>query len=669
MAALTTLLPVCGIILAGILVYHNSFSCPFIFDDEEAIVENPHVREWWPPWRALAAPPQSAVAGRPLVSFSLAVNYRLGGLNPWGYHAFNLAVHVLAGLVLFGVVRRTLRSRRLRDRYGSVSTALATVATVIWIVHPLQTESVTYVVQRAESLMGLCYLLTLYCVIRGSEKPAFGVWYVAAVVICGLGMTAKEVMVTAPLMVVLYDSVFLAGSLRMALRRRTGLFAALAATWVILAVLVATGPRTMSAGFGVEGLTSVDYAKTQFGVILYYLRLAFWPASLCLDHHWPIAETAGQILLPMGVILALLAATVIALKHRQPLGFLGAGFFGILAPTSTIIPIADVAFEHRMYLPLAAVVLLAVIVAHHLLRRLLRSRWVPEAVCKGAATLLVVGVIVVLSVRTVRRNQDYRSAQVMWSDVVQKRPGNPRAHNNLAKALHGQGHLDRAIVHYREAVELKPDYATAHNNLGAALVEKGAIAEAIGHYLHALQLDPDWAEAHYNLGLAQAAAGRFEDAAATYQWALELRPDYPEVHYCLGNALLRLGRIGGAVRHYEKALRLRPDYIEARVNLAGALQSLGEVERANAHLAEAFEIALRSGAAFRAQGDIRRAAEVHRLAVQIDPNSAEARYRLGRDLLELGRRSEAAQEFREALHIDPDHRAARAGLAATISDP
>ena len=256
------------VIAAGIGAYHNSFQGPFIFDDLHSIPLNPHIRHLWPIREALSAPRYCSVNGRPVICLSLALNYALGGLNVRGYHAFNLAVHLLSALVLFGILRRTLEGEKLRDRFGDAAVWLAAAIAIIWEIHPLQTESVTYIVQRTELLMGLFLLLTLYCALRGSHSARPSAWYLAAVISCALGMGSKEVMVGAPLLVLLYDRVFLASSFRELWQRRGGLYASLAATWLILVVLVARTPRS-ATGFGMKGLTSWDYLKTEPGVIVY----------------------------------------------------------------------------------------------------------------------------------------------------------------------------------------------------------------------------------------------------------------------------------------------------------------------------------------------------------------------------------------------------------------
>ena len=216
------------IVLATVLAYRNSFSGPFIFDDL-AISQNPTIRELWPIWKPLCPPNHGEpVTGRPLLNLSFAVNYAVSGLNVRGYHVANLAIHVLAALLLFGILRRTFLLRSLGNSQIPTPIYFALAIALLWAVHPLQTESVTYIVQRAESLVGLFYLLTLYCFIRGATWGRGRYWYAAAVLACLLGMASKEVMVSAPLIVLLYDRAFLAGSLREAWRRRYGFYLALA---------------------------------------------------------------------------------------------------------------------------------------------------------------------------------------------------------------------------------------------------------------------------------------------------------------------------------------------------------------------------------------------------------------------------------------------------------
>ena len=222
-------LAVLAVTAAAGLAYHNSFAGPFIFDDDSSIKDNPTIRSlawaWWPPQGYGAT-----VSGRPLLNFTLGINYAMSGTAVWSYHLVNLLIHTVAGGVLFDVVRRTLRQSGMAARFAGDSLPLALATALIWTVHPVQTEAVTYVIQRAESLVSLLYLLTLWCFVRSTEPGAPGKWRPLALAACLLGMAAKEVMVTAPVMVALYDRIFVAGSWRQVWARRGRFHLALAAT-------------------------------------------------------------------------------------------------------------------------------------------------------------------------------------------------------------------------------------------------------------------------------------------------------------------------------------------------------------------------------------------------------------------------------------------------------
>jgi tetratricopeptide (TPR) repeat protein len=461
------LLPPLLLALAGTAAYLNSFRVPFIFDDRSNILDNPHLRALWPLSETLRPPiPRCTVDGRPLISLTLALNYAAGGLDPRGYHLVNLIIHLAAGLLLYGIVRRTLHAVP-----EAPWLALGTAA--IWLLHPLQTESVTYIIQRAESLMGLFYLLTLYAALRD--------WKALAVLSSVLGMATKEVMVTAPLAVLLYDRAYRAGSFRKAWRQRKGFYLALAATWGVLAVCVAWGSQTQGAGFTFHEITPFLYACSQCGVVLHYLRLALWPSGLVLDYAWPVAREI-QDWLPQGLgILALLIPTLRALWKNHPLGFPAFFFFLVLAPTSSIMPIRDLAFEHRMYLPLAGVAALAILGGRHLAGRLglggLAQGLLLLAACGGLWTA------------TVLRNRDYRSNLALWADAAFKRPTNPRAQCETGSYLLPR-HPDLAIPYFREAIRLEPDFAFAYHNLGNALASKGDLEGAIAAISMAHRLSP-----------------------------------------------------------------------------------------------------------------------------------------------------------------------------------
>ena len=557
-------------------VYANSFDGPFIFDDALSIVENPTIRQLWPLTQVLSPPSGQGltVEGRPLVNLSFAFNYAISGTVAWSYHAVNLAIHALAALTLFGLLRRTLESFRTPS-----APLVAVSAALLWAVHPLQTESVTYLAQRTESLMGLLLLATLYFFQRQQFFWSF--------IACALGMATKEVMVVAPLLVVLYDRTFVAGSFRAGWERNSKFYVALASTWLLLAFLVlGAGNRGGTIG-SAAGVTPWDYALCQSRAVLHYARLALWPSPLIFDYGQdfiPLATAAPYLV----VDLALLAATGYALWRRPALGFLGTWYFLILAPTSSIVGgTRQMLAEHRIYLSLAALTVLAALAA----QRTFGRRWWLAPICAATA----------LGAATIHRNTDYASAINLYRDTAAQRPTNGFAHYNLGQAYAEAGRHADAIIEFEVAARLlpaapavpfnlgnslvalarpteaqtafttalsiNPRYAKAHFNLGNLLLERRDLAGALEHFRAVVALDSSDLAARNNLGGVLLELGQPAAAVEHLVFAASAQTDAFEAHFGLGNAYLLLGRHDDAAREFEAVLRLRPDLALARERL------------------------------------------------------------------------------------------------------
>ena len=620
------------IVAAGILAYANSFGGVFLFDDTWNIVEQQRIRQLWPAWDLLQS-------RRPVVSLSLAVNYALGELNIWGYHLVNLIVHLLTALTLFALVNRTLIHIRV-----NAATYLALSTALLWVVHPLTTQSVTYIIQRGEALMALFYLLTLYCVLRGATTRRTHLWYIAAVLACALGMASKAVMVTAPLAVLLYDRVFLTQSWRETLRKRWLLYLGLLASGLVLVssgivqtVLNFSGKGTATVGFAYKNVTPLEYALSQAGVILHYLRLSLWPNPLCMDYMWNVAKTSAAIIPPVLVLLLLLAATLWALWNKPPIGFAAAFFFLVLAPTSSFIPIKDLAFEHRMYLPLACVIVLIVSAGWSILSFISRRLALLPAATRLIAIVVVAVVAGALAYGTIRRNHDYYSEVTMWSKIVAQRPDNYRAHDDLGRSLRAVGRLDEAFAHFAESLRLNPNYHAAHNNLGNALMKRRQFAEATKHLEQAIRLNPKFDKAYSNLGAALAQQGKFNEAIPHLKKAIELNPHHSGAHSNLGNVFAALGDNQKALEHYLEALRITDDSAEVHNNLAGTLFDLNRLNEAIEHF---------------------------RIALRLNPSYIEAYCNLATALMKQGRFDEAIYAYQAALKVSPGDPRAAAGLKA-----
>ena len=560
------------------LVYANSLSAPFLFDDAGAVLGNPTIRNLAS--FAVLNPPAdgSTTTGRPLVNLSYALNYALGGEHVVGYRVVNVAIHALAALTLFGLLRRTFscvwgrgplagdvsassRASALLPSSLNPDVAALTIA-ALWALHPLQTESVVCIAQRTESLCCLFYLLTLYAFTRATIPSEGGArcpqraWLVVSVGSCLLGMAAKEVMVTAPLVVLLYDRTFVAGTFAGALRVRRGYYAALAGTWLLLAFLVLqnSGARGASAGFGL-GVTPWTYLLTQADALVRYLGLTLWPHPLVLDYGTGVAGALAEVWWQGVIVLMLLAATVWALVRRPVLGFVGAWFFLILAPSSSFVPlVAQTMAEHRMYLPLAAVLTVATLALFRFSGAL---RWP-----------VVVAVVAASAVVTALRNRDYRDAIAIWSDTIAHAPPHSRAFTNLGSAYVAAGRPAEALMPLDRALALNPADYSAQRNRALALLALGRADEAAVTFTALPAREPGEAAEYFELGNAYAREGKFPEAAAAYTRTATLDPAHFAARANLGNALLAAGRAAEAIAAYEAALRLRPSDARLLENLA-----------------------------------------------------------------------------------------------------
>jgi tetratricopeptide (TPR) repeat protein len=637
-----------ALVIAVWVAYANSLSAPFEFDDFMAITQNPTIRHLGRLGEVLSSPDfATGAAGRPVVSLSLAINYAIGGDDVTGYHVANTLIHAAACLLLFGIVRRTLLRPLLRDRFGAAALPLALAVALLWGLHPLLTESVTFVIQRSESLMGLIYLLTLYCFIRGVDSSAPRRWQVLAVVSCLVGMATKEVMVSAPLMLLLYDRTFVAGSFRAAGRERWKMYVGMAAAWGLLAYLMAASHLRGGAASAAKGVTSWDYALTQCRAIVMYLRLVFWPSPLVVDYGMVVVRSLGEVWVQGVLLVGLVAGTFMAMRRRPAVGFLGFWFFAILAPSSSVVPlITQTMAEHRMYLPLAAVITLIVLGGYAWIGKRSLPVWLALAALAGGLTVL--------------RNRDYLSQVTLWTGTVAELPDNPRAQSSLGCALAFAGRPDEALVHLAEAVRLKPDFPEAQYNLGNFLFRQFRPAEALAPCEAAVRLRPTYFEAHFVLGGVLLQLGRTDEALKAFETTLQMRPNYVEARQILAETLARLGRTQEALEQFEAALRLRPGDVALHLAEGNALAQLQRWTEALPHFAAAVQLQPDSAAAQSALGGtlgrLGRAAEAlehFQAAAQLDPDSVAAHYNLGNALFQLRRFPEAAESYGAAVRLRP----------------
>jgi protein O-mannosyl-transferase len=556
------ILTACLLVLSGLLAYQNTFSSPFLFDDLLAITGNrsiEHLRslpDVFVPQPGTGSPAE----GRPIFNLTLAINYAVGRHSVHSYHSVNLAIHLLAGLVVFGIIGRTLRLPRLQGRFGPHASSIAALVAALWILHPLQTESVTYIAQRAESLMGLFYLLTLYGFIRAQGSIRSTQWLTLSASSCFLGMATKEVMVTAPVVLFIYDRVFISGSYKSAWQRHRHFYSAVAISWLLLGGLVwGSGNRGGTIGPS-AGVTWWQYALCQSRAVVHYIALSVWPHPLIFDYgadFVTLRQVAGYLFVD-GVVLV---SIITGLVRGSTVAFLGAWLLIILSPTSSVIGgTRQMLAEHRMYLPILAVAVFLVT----LLFLVLGRRIFPWAACAAVALLFA----------TYARNNSYRSEVSIWNDTTAKRPRHPGAHDALGLAILRTGDPQHAIPHFERALQLDPARVEAHVNMASAYLALNRPAEALQHSSTAVRLAPESPEAHNDQALALVALGQDSPAIGEFEAALRINPNLASAHYNLGHLWLRHGQPAGAIQYFQRALAVEPNYVEPRIGLGIAYAKL-----------------------------------------------------------------------------------------------
>jgi protein O-mannosyl-transferase len=705
------------------IAYSPALRGPQIYDDAQSIQDNPTITRLWPLSIPLHPPAGSVVAGRPLVNLSLAFNYWLNSTlgidqspDPGGpdktisYHVVNLVFHLACGLLLLAIVRRTLASGRLGDRWRDHAEMMALLVAACWLVHPIQTEAVDYLIQRTELIVSFCYLLTLYCSVRAWDATTARVrswWLVGSVVVCALGMGAKEVMFSAPIIVVLYDRAFRTSSWRDLLSPATArrwYYGALAASWLLLIAILQGRPRGVTVG-AAGWLSPLEYLHTQGWAILHYLRLVFLPTTLSIDYsyqaiaHW--RGIPGLLVLTAFAVLTIVAWT--RANRWGWFGFLGAWFFLILAPSSSVVPIVtELVAERRMYLALAAVIVLTIVAIEAAWQRWIGA---PPQRARTIAAVAATTIVALLLALTFQRSALYASPEKLWRDAVSKVPDDPRAWVNLGAVLAAQMPPQRAAADtmFREALRRDSLYPDAILNVAIDELDTGRLADAEPRFRRFLAFDSTNAMALG--GLAQLmlrrgdtvaavplleryvvrnptvgalmllssiylARGKDRASADAVRQAVALDPSNPDLTLRLAGMLVEQGRPAEAKPYLETLVQLQPNsaVILALMSLDAA--ALGDAATSAASASTALRFAGNNetvyfylGRAMAAAHNNVLAEEYLSRAVTLEPRDADALTELGQVEAMLGKTAAAADCFRRALRLAPQDRAAQQGLA------
>jgi tetratricopeptide (TPR) repeat protein len=593
------------------------------FDDPEYVTSNPHVRSGITPANvAWAFTSGEAANWFPLTRLSHMLDYQMFGLRSGWHHLTNVLLHALAVLLLFAFLNRSTGSR-----WRSAWVAL------VFALHPLHVESVAWVAERKDVLSAFFGLLALWSYVRYVERPAPRRYLLVAMAF-GLGLMAKPMLVTLPLVMLLVDVWPLGRATDRSwsriwplLREKIPFFAmAAAAAGATYLVQQASGAVRSSEAFPIA--LRVENALVSY---IIYIAKMFWPVRLAVFYPYPSEVPAWQA---AAAALAIAAISILVLRPVRKRPYLAVGwlwYLGTLVPVIGLIQVgAQARADRYTYLPMVGLSIMLV--------------WgLPEVLKSKVAISGAIVACLACAVRCEAQIQYWRNSETLFRHALDVTSSNYLAHHNLGVAFAGEGRFPEAIKQYQAALQIEPNAANVQTDYGNALAKSGRIPEAIEHYEAALRVLPDSPITHNDLANALAATpGSVPEAIAEYQTALRLKPDYEEarknlaqvesnaaeMQYSMGVDLAKSRKQEAAIPHFEEALRLKPDYVDAHNNLGVVLAGAGRVQEAISH----FEAALR-----------------------IDPNSADAHVNLGIALSGIpGRMPEATRHFEAALRIKPD---------------
>jgi len=441
------------VVICTLAAWLNSLDGDFLMDDFPEILDNPSMESPWQPLRAMFV--GNELIARPLPYLTFLIDRTIWGKHPFGFHVTNVAIHIVATLALFSLVRTALLSPRIQPEFIGCADLVALIIAAAWATHPLQTQAVTYIYQRMESLAGMLCLVSMAAFARAAAQHWDVRWLWCSVVASAAAMLSKENAVVLPLLIASYDWLIIGGR-SPGSERRKWFYVALFSTWLVLGFQMALqGARYETSGF--KSATPLAYALTQPRVILHYLRLVVWPRKLCFDYLWPISETWGEIVPSFLYLVVLIAAVLWGLVRRNVWAWLGIVFLLALAPSSSVLPLGAVAEEYRMYLPLAPAVSAIVLAVYSAIRIWATPESTRKLLMRGAVGLAFVWLVVLISL-TQARNRVYATPGGVWLDTLEQGKIGTRALWNLAVVCDYHGAFPAAIGYADRVLEINPKH-------------------------------------------------------------------------------------------------------------------------------------------------------------------------------------------------------------------
>ena len=689
--------PIVLLIVVGSIIYSNTLNVPFHFDDLNNI-QNPALKlETLNAEQFRETLAGSTLKSRPISNLSFAFNYFVGRYRVQGYHMVNIGIHICTGIFLYLFLQLTLNLAVNKRNYTNGS-SIALLTALLWIAHPVATQSVTYIVQRMNSMAAMFFVLAmlLYATGRDSqraierEKSSLPIWawFVLSGVSGFLAIGSKEIAVSLPFYIFLYEWYFFQDLRWEWLKKKMYWLVGIVLVMGCIAYAFTNGQiieRIFNNCSGRE-FSTMERVLTQLRVVIHYITLVFYPNPnrLALDYDFPLSISLLSPISTLYSLIAIVALVVLAIltaRRERLVSFCILWFFGNLVIESSIICL-EIIFEHRTYLPSMFLILLVAATVYRI----------------GRHTVLVTLVLMLpatlLGYWTFERNNVWQNPLALWSDSVSKHPNKARPHSNLGLALTEVDDVHHAEKEFKRALEIDPNAEIAHNNLAGLLLRQGKKQEAEFHFQEAIRIKPDYALARINLGGILRERGQYEEAADQFHLALSTAPEDHILNKNYGNAMLRSGHADIALSYLEKALYLSPNDIEVLLDIGESLSLLGRFDEAikvyrkildtdRSQASAHYHLALllkKKGLAREALvhymeadrvmrypvtlkydfgnllfqlGELKEAEKIYREFLAISPTLAMAYNNMGLVLINQGRLRDAIEQFRTALHIAP----------------
>ena len=646
--------PLVAVLVIAVVItvaYSNCYRAPFAFDDRTSIVENETNQN---PANFLSF--EGFFKIRNLVNLTFALNYRFGGLNSVRFHVVNVIIHLVSSLLVYFLCRLLLR--RLSSFSQQTTSLAALFGALIFAAHPLQTQAVTYIVQRYASMTAMFYLAAVYLYVNAriefrsrQRQPDTNhglirhpvILFILSV-LCGLlAVLCKSNATTLPGCVLFIEYIMFEKTWPH-WKKKLWWFVPVFFLWALYVLYSAAFFSRMGvSGSLLEDVSDLArmqtrvsrwrYLCTQFNVLVIYLRMLVLPVGQNLDHMYQFKKGFFDGLTPLAFLLLTgVATTAVWVRKKHPAIALGVGWFVIThAIESSIIPISDAMFEHRNYLPMFGFVLAATYCLTMLASQFSRRHLIPATAAAG--------IIIALSAATVARNNVWCDSTRLWTDVIDKSPHNHRAYYNLGLAFSKRGDKEKSASLYRRAIEEKPGFAEAHYNLGQLLEDGGDVEKTIALYKKAISLNSRYKEAYNNLANLYRELGRPREAIPVYLKVLELEPNYAKALHNLGLSYADIGKTDKAIDAYEKAIEHGFKTAEAFVNLGVARYGKVEVEVA---------------------------VKLYLKAIDENPEYADSYSNLGVARFSQGKTDEALELFKNAVSLKPTYTTAYNNIVALL---